>query len=97
MIEVKRCKGGISIEGHAGYAPHGQDIVCAAVSVLAQNLVMSLEELTGDEISYDMQSGMIHIQHGNLSSRAQVLIDSFFIGVKAIADNYPDNVRVEQA
>lgn len=25
-------------EGHAGYAPAGQDIVCAAVSVLAQTL-----------------------------------------------------------
>ena len=35
---------GFSIKGHAGYAEHGQDIICAAVSVLAQNTVNSIEQ-----------------------------------------------------
>ena len=37
---------GFSIKGHAGYAEHGQDIICAAVSVLAQNTVNSIEQFT---------------------------------------------------
>ena len=32
MIEIRRADGEIRIEGHAGYAPPGQDIVSAAIS-----------------------------------------------------------------
>ena len=42
---------GFSIKGHAGYAEHGQDIICAAVSVLAQNTVNSIEQFTDDTFS----------------------------------------------
>ena len=33
----------LAASGHAGYAPAGQDIVCAAVSVLAQTLANKVE------------------------------------------------------
>lgn len=94
MIEVKRYSGGISVKGHAGYAPHGQDIVCAAVSTLAQNMVISISELTKDKIQYDIRPGTVEIRYGNLSKEAQLLVDSFFIGIRAIADSYPGNVRI---
>ena len=96
MIEVRRFEGGITIKGHAGYAPQGQDIVCAAVSTLAQTLIASIEALTEDAIQYDIQSGWIDIKHGKLSANAQVLIDSFFVGVEMIADNYPQNVTLTE-
>lgn len=35
----------LTVEGHAGYAPKGQDIVCAAVSVLVQALAGALSRL----------------------------------------------------
>ena len=35
----------ISIEGHAGAAPEGQDIVCAAASALALTLVEAVRNL----------------------------------------------------
>ena len=38
---------GFDIRGHADYAPHGEDIVCAAVSVLAITAVNSLLEQVG--------------------------------------------------
>ena len=31
---------GFAAKGHSGFAPHGQDIVCAAVSVLLQTAVL---------------------------------------------------------
>lgn len=36
----------IVIEGHAGYAEPGRDIICAAVSALYLHLMNSIEELT---------------------------------------------------
>ena len=82
------------IAGHANYAPAGQDIVCASISILVQNLIQSIESMTMDVIQYDMKPGMVHIKHGNLSEHAQVLVDSFFIGCKMIADEYPQNVQL---
>ncbi|MCI7181565.1 MAG: ribosomal-processing cysteine protease Prp [Schaedlerella sp.] len=43
MIEVIVHQDGIKISGHAGYAPQGQDIVCAAVSAITQTLIKSIE------------------------------------------------------
>jgi uncharacterized protein YsxB (DUF464 family) len=94
LIEVKQNSGNITIKGHAGYAPHGQDIVCAAVSTLAQNLIASIEALTVSEIQYDMQPGAVEIRYRNLSEAAQLLVDSFFVGIRMIADSYPENVRI---
>ena len=38
---------GFSVRGHAGYAPEGSDIVCAAVSVLTTTCVNALESVAG--------------------------------------------------
>ena len=39
----------ITIQGHANYAPLGQEIVCASVSTLAQVLIASIEQMTQDK------------------------------------------------
>lgn len=97
MIEIRKVPDGIRIEGHAYYAPRGQDIVCAGVSALALGLVDSLEELTEDTIEYDILIGLVDIRYRDLSAEGQLLVDSFFVGVKLIADQYPDHVRIVQA
>lgn len=94
MIAITHKSGCITLEGHAGYAPHGQDIVCAAVSTLLQAFVASVEKLTTDKIKVDMAAGKAAVQYGNLSAQGQVLLDSFFIGVKMVADEFPDYVRI---
>ncbi len=94
MIVVTRSSSGITIEGHAGYAPRGQDIVCAGISTLVQTLVQSFEDLCTDEITYHLKPGWAQIRYGNLSAKAEVLINSFWIGVDMIANRYPDHVTV---
>ena len=96
MIVVERKKDGISIRGHANYAPIGQDIVCSAVSVLVHNLIQSIEELTMDEFEYSMQPGAVDIKFWCLSDLSRVLIDAFFIGIEGIATAYPDNVNIAE-
>lgn len=94
MIKITRSEGGIDIIGHAHYAEPGRDIVCAGVSALVQTLIQSVEELTADKIQYDMIPGTVHIHFGDLSERARLLVDSFFVGVSMIAEEYPDNVKI---
>lgn len=82
------------ISGHAGYAPTGSDIVCAGVTALTQELIRSMEGLTDDRIETDIGSGMASIQFGDLSEKGRLLIDSFFIGICMIAEEFPDYVRI---
>ena len=96
MILISHKKGEIRIEGHAGYAPHGQDIVCASISALTQVFIASIEELTNDKIKSEISAGNAVIKHWNLSERGKVLLDSFFVGLHMIADCYPEYVRVEK-
>lgn len=96
MITIKHSDGCISVEGHAEYAPIGEDIVCAAVSTLIQVFVASVEELTNDTIRAELGAGKAFIQYKNLSEHAQLLLDSFFVGVQMIASTYPEHVKLTE-
>lgn len=96
MIEVEIEKNSISVKGHANYAEPGKDIVCAAVSTLFQTFIASVEELTADVITAEIQPGNALIRYAVLSPVSLILLNSFIIGVEMIAENYPDNVRVSK-
>lgn len=94
MIAVSVRKDGITVNGHANYAETGKDIVCAGVTALTQTLIRALEGLTKDEIEYEVSPGRADIHYGNLSEEGKLLVDSFFIGVCSIADEFPENVTI---
>ena len=79
--------------GHSGYDQPGRDVVCAGVTALCQTMIRSVEGLTEDVIEYEISPGRADIQYGNLSERSKTLVDSFFIGICMIADEFPDYVR----
>lgn len=90
-VAVSDCE--VIVSGHAGYAPPGQDIVCAAISALTQTLIASIEELTENKIKCDLRRGNAVIEYEDLTEDAQLLVESFFIGAEGIAKAYPDCVR----
>lgn len=94
MIEVKIRPDEITLFGHANYAVAGQDIVYAGATALVQTLIRSIEDLTEDKIEYSISPGWADIKYGNLSEKAKTLVDSFFVGICMIADEYPDCVRI---
>lgn len=98
MIVVTITQDGLSVDGHAGYAETGNDIICAAVSALTQGLIHSMEALTDDRISYRIASGHVDIKYKNLSEQGKLLIDSFFIAVSDIQMTYGDQyVKINAA
>lgn len=94
MIEISIRKNGVTVSGHANYAPRGQDIVCAAVSTLALTLIKSIEDLTDDKIQYSISPGRVDIEYKDLSKKSRTLVDSFFVGVSMVSNDYPDHVQV---
>ena len=95
MIVVNVSTTGITVDGHAGYAKAGKDIVCSAVSVLTFNLINSMEALTDDIMEYQSdKQGHIDIAFKNLSERGILLVDSFFIGISEVSKAYPEYVQI---
>ena len=88
MIEVTITSMGIQMNGHANRSVNGQDIVCAAISALTCNLINSLEELTNNRIRADTDSGKTAIEWECLDERGKLLIDSWFLGLAAINQEY---------
>lgn len=97
MIVINRTENGISIDGHAGYAENGKDIVCAAVSVLYETLINSLSELTEDRVLYNEADGHSQIYYEDLSEAGMLLVESFFVGVLMITNTYADYVTIHGA
>lgn len=98
MIAINITRTGLTVDGHAEYAKIGNDIICAAVSVLTQGLVHSLKSLTNDEIAYRIDDGHVDIEYKDLSERGCLLVDSFFIAASDIQRTYgTDYVQVTVA
>jgi uncharacterized protein len=82
---------GFSCTGHAGYAKAGQDIVCAAVSVLVINTANSICLLTEDKIEVMMSDENDIIAWKFLKTPehyAVLLMDSMVLGLQEIERNY---------
>ena len=81
----------VLVDGHAGYADHGQDIVCAAVSVLVINTFNSIESFTEDPFTCDVSPDGGHMDMkftGALSDSCVLLLDSMVLGLEQISKQY---------
>lgn len=88
MITVQVSEKGIQMQGHACRSVNGQDIVCAAVSALTCSMINSLHELAGMEVRERIENGMTVVEWERLSEKGKLLIDSWFIGLMAINQEY---------
>ena len=84
-------------EGHAGYAPAGQDIVCAAVSCLMQTLAYSAAEDEGtSSCIYQGEEGpVLNVEAGDsvlMRDKFELVAD----GLDLLAEQYPENVNFKK-
>ena len=84
---------GFTCSGHAGFDKHGNDIVCAAVSVLVINTINSLDEIVHEDISVesDETSGYIACKFkAPLKESSKVLMASLELGLSQIVKQYEE-------
>lgn len=85
-------------EGHAGYAPAGKDIVCAAVSCLMQTLAYSAaeDERTSSCIYQGKEGPVVNVEAGDsvlMRDKFEVVAD----GLTLLAEQYPENVSFKES
>ena len=80
---------GFDVEGHAGLAEHGQDVLCAAISMLVINTVNAIERYTDDETTLvsDEESGLIQFRCVHIASHdAHLLLRAMILGLTSLED-----------
>lgn len=92
----------VTIEGHAGYAPKGQDIICAGVSAIAMTL--------GENVRWMDEKGYLQSMHVDLSDGVgtisctpksrytdsiRLVFDSICAGFEIISRDAPEYVHFE--
>jgi uncharacterized protein len=87
-----------SVNGHAGFAESGSDIVCAAVSAVAYTAVGALEELVGIR-RYEEKEGYMKFSLPLDISRekfetAGIILETAAIGFKQIEMQYGEYIEV---
>lgn len=85
-------------EGHAGCAPAGQDIVCAAVSCLMQTLAYSAaeDEHTSSCIYQGKEGPVVNVEAGDsvlMRDKFELVAD----GLTLLAEQYPENVNFKKS
>lgn len=90
MITCNLSSDGVRIEGHAGAAPRGQDIVCAAVSALVETFRSVCRDITIE--LEDADAVMLAWENVRPEGRGQIRM--LYTGLCEIARAYPQNVQV---
>jgi len=93
---------GFELDGHAYFDEMGSDIVCAAISILSQTCVNALYELLNLDVTLfeDESEGFLKCDLPKGLSKEQfmqsdLLISQMIIGLKGIADMYPEHVTIQ--
>lgn len=100
VVIAKRLNEFVAFEfdGHAGYDDIGKDIVCAAVSVLAQTAMVSLKEVAGIDVIYEVDEAYVYCElPGEIDNHqrhdANVIFKSLIVGLNGIIEAYPKHLE----
>lgn len=90
-----------TIEGHAQYAKHGKDIVCAGVSAVSVGTVNAIEKLTGVQLPAQMKNGWLssNIPESlgkETNEKLQLLLESMVVMLETISNSYGKYVVIHE-
>lgn len=84
--------------GHARYAAHGYDIVCAAVSTLLQTYAFYLDKHSDDItiLEIKLESGDMNIEYLDENDIYKTNFEMVIEGLKALEDTYPGFIKLNK-
>ena len=82
----KECVG-FDVFGHAGYAEEGEDIVCAAISVLVINTMNAIETYTDVHYTQDVSDGNISYRIKKPNNETTLLLNTMILGLQSLEEN----------
>jgi uncharacterized protein YsxB (DUF464 family) len=104
MIDIdiykKNHRYSIMATGHARYAAHGYDIVCAAVSTLLQTYAFYLEKKEKSNgftiLEIKLESGDMNVEYLDFKDIYVKNFEMILIGLDALQDTYPGFIKLNK-
>ncbi len=93
---------GFVIKGHAGMAEAGQDIVCAAVSILSQTALLGLDAYLSGKFTWTIEDdGFLEcwLAEGLDSielEKSQIIIHTMELGLRSMEESYGQYLQVRK-
>ena len=85
---------GFCISGHAGSAPAGEDIVCAAVSSAAYMTANTVTDVLHIPAAVTVEDGRMELTVEGDAEPCQAVFAGFRLHIKALQEQYPDRVHL---
>ena len=95
----------IELEGHAGYAEEGRDIVCAGISTLYYTLLNRMidvqEQTLSANVSYngvpEMEKSYIEIEYEDyIKPEIRIIWDTMMLGFRMMAEQYSRWIKMKE-
>lgn len=88
---------GFSVSGHSGTAEYGKDIICAAVSALAQTALLGLGKHLHRRLDYKVTSGDLYMHLEDAADDlTEAILETMILGLIEIENINPKSVRVSE-
>lgn len=84
----------LNAQGHANAAPKGEDIVCAAATILIRTLAKTLEAAVPDMVKADIADGKASISVTGYDPVAAVTIETVCTGFRLLQEQYPEHIKI---
>lgn len=100
MIEITikrkpdRMVSSVKSQGHSEKSNKGADTICAAVSVLLENLEASILLILKKKIGVQKKDGYHLIQIKKNSPEVQLLAESTILGLRSLQKKYPEYIGI---
>lgn len=103
-VTINRTESGniqsFTMMGHADFAEHGEDIVCAGASAVTLGMVNSIEVLTGVAAKAEQgESGYLHCAFpenlpADTSAKVQLLLEAMVLSLQEIEKAYGKQIKI---
>ena len=84
----------LEVKGHANSAPHGEDLICAAVSAVVTGGANAIKNLNDIEIKLDEGHALFKVNN-SLSSHDEIVMETIITGLKTIAEGNDKFIQIK--
>lgn len=85
-----------NIQGHAGYAEKGQDIVCAAISAITNGTINFLHQNHSDDCQIICLPPKVSIKILTDNSECQLILKLMLYQLKNVANSHPNYLEIKK-
>jgi len=85
---------GFQISGHAGYAEHGMDVCCAAVSSAVQTVTNAITEIFVAKADVQVDENRISVELTEKNNDASRLIAALHLQMELVKEEFEKNITL---